>query len=298
MKKNYLLYFIYFIFSSILFAQEFSSVKKISLENIDSDSNIELIKSLKNNDILITYTTKEGNVFYRCIDNSENIKWEYDAPDGCSGQFYVHNNIFFKNLDNDCIVEVEPETGKLISTKKAKYLFWPGFDDADKKGNLKKIWSYQAYPKDILVINRYYNDFSFKYTNIQIVSKGINRIYGATEYLDSKGAFLLSIDTIKSKVEIFHYIINSKKTKLLFSFPTMIENAELGNISLSPDKKKLIITICNNNDTEVFYYDVISGIYVSRVLKDKDLLCVDWSFNSDYFLLVNTFDKLLYKICF
>lgn len=299
MKKKHLILVLNASLIFNLFGFSSLSINKIPLDNVvENDSSIDLIKSLNTSDIAISYLTLEGDYFYTGIDDKGNKKWSYKAQENWSGQFYVQDNIFIKDYENNAIIEVKPETGEKISQKKAEYLFWPQYDDTDKKKSFIKIWAYQSYPKDILVVNKYYKDYSFTYKNIELKLKDGQRTYSATEYLNDKEALLLTKGIDNAFFDVIHYSLKSKKSRTYITINPFLDNIETGNISISPDKKKILISLCNNSQTEIILYDAETKNCNQLLLQDRNLLNVDWAFDSSFVLIVNGPDKILYKMLF
>ena len=285
--------------SSIIIPSVKTINSKISgLENIDW---IQQAKTLKNNDILITYEDDKINSYYFIINSDLQLIRANEMPynENC---FYVKNNNILILDEDGYISEFNPYTKKIQKITKPIAMFNPHHVSYDKTFWKKEIWTTSS---GYIGINTYEKDYSFWWRTKKIKLQEPFKIEFATNSIYNNNAFLLIRNKDnKHQLISYNYKWNTVE-KDFFAFSEELDVNHEYEMTLSPDKKWLVFYpfISDENYTDkdccFFFYDTKNEIIYKTSLDislSGILTNIDWNFDSSSFIICNRDLKTIYKI--
>lgn len=257
---------------------------------------IEMIKILKNGDVIFSSVDNNYNVnlhrlsnnFIDCniIDTDFNL---YDFRFATK-----NNNIVLLDEDTGKLSELDPYSGSFARKAKPKKLFYPFYDDNDKR-NEKIIYRLSA--KKEVFSHKYKDDMSFQYAQVIIPDFDTSEIIDITSGIKQNEIYVLKKENIDFNI-IQCSLKEKGKKKTIVKIPNKIFDT-VYEISLSPSKEEILITGEKNSKTIMGLLNLNSE--VMRVFKFNfynEVTIADWGADSSYAVFVTKKKDCIYKISF
>ena len=296
MNKKTLVIFLLLFIKVLAFSYEVKKnaldIKKIELEDFRNFKNFEdiaLVKSLVNNDIVISISTDKRYYNYYLFDplNSEELTY---LLSGYDGKFHIESNKILSLDEEGFVYSFDPYTKIFDKKEKPKKLFYPHDDGNDKR---KRKYQFSGYDNTIL-IDKYEDDFSFEYILYKIGLPHNCCIHNVTNGRTEEDIFILFEKG--EKIFILDYNFRNKKLINIIPVTNIIKNSEY-LISSSPDGHWLLLYSIHLDQNEFLFYNLDTDIiYQSDHLLERDIRFQDWDFDSKYVIFSSNCNKSIYKI--
>lgn len=304
-------------FFSLLYAEPAIMVIDLS-KNTDFDdvSDICMVKSLINNDIVIAYEKEWSDLYlspatYLIIDEELNRKTFFDISLMDSwGQFEVKDN-YLLFLKDDMILNIEAYTGRLDRINQSEHLFRPSQDDIDKKQSDERV--ILTNDEKYLCIKEFSEDYSFQYYYKEPKLPDTISPAAATTGLEPDEALILvHDDSDNMSVWSYNYKNDSFWRSLFLPEEEVRESVYTSQLPYSSKNQYQISVSPDNNWIVAYSYNEEDGLCIFEVYSVQKARTYttsitmtegvwvsepDWSFDSSYFLMFERGEsKLIYKV--
>ena len=267
-------------------------IQKIELDgfrNFSMFEDISLVKSLQNNDIVISISTDRRYYTY-CLYSSEKPNELSFLFDGYDGRFHIIENKIISLDEEGFIDSLDPYTKTVDIKEKPKKLFFPHEDGNDKR---KRKYQFSGHDKSIL-IDRYQDDFSFEYIIYKLKLPHGCYMQSITNGRTEEEIFILFEKD--AKTFILDYNLKNKKITNIIPVSNIINDSGY-NLSSSPDGHWLLLYSTHLDQNEFLFYNLDSDrLYQSDYILEKDIRFQDWDFDSKYVIFSSNSNKSIYRI--
>lgn len=296
MNKKILAFFLLLFIKCLVFSYEIKkyplNLQSINLNDFRKFSmfeDISLVKSLVNNDIVISISSNNGCYNYYLINslNSEELTYLFYGYDG---KFHVEDNKILSLNEEGFIYSFDPYKKTLDIKEKPQKLFFPHEDGNDKR---RRKYQFSGHDKTIL-IDRYKDDFSFEYILYNLKLPHGCYIQSITNGRTKEDIFILFEK--EEKEFILNYNLKTKKMINVIPLSNIINDSGY-NISSSPDGHWLLLYSTHSDQNEFLFYNLDTDrLYQSDYILEKDIRFQDWDFDSKYVIFSSNSNKSIYRI--
>lgn len=296
MNKKILAFFLLLFIKCLVFSYEIKkyplnlqSINLNDFRNFSMFEDISLVKSLQNNDIVISISSDRRYYTY-CLYSSEKPNELSFLFDGYDGRFHIIENKIISLDEEGFIDSLDPYTKTVDIKEKPQKLFFPHEDGNDKR---RRRYQFSGHDKTILV-DRYKDDFSFEYILYNLKLPHDCYIQSITNGRTKEDIFILFEK--EEKEFILNYNLKTKKMINVIPLSNIINDSGY-NISSSPDGHWLLLYSVHLDQNEFVFYNLDSDIlYQSDHILEKDIRFQDWDFDSKYVIFSSNSNKSIYRI--
>lgn len=314
-----LLCLVSFFFFSLLYADPAITVLNLNRSiDLDDVAYIEMVKSLDNNDIVVSYEKEWSETYlspmnYLIMDGDLNRKTFFDISlMDTWGRFEVSgDNLLF--LKDEMILYIETYTGRLDWIKQSEYLFRPDQDDIDKKPSDVRVSL--TNDNEYLCIQEFSEDYSFQYYYKEPkLHDNLKPLAASTGLQTDEAVILVHDDSGNMYVCNYNYKNDSfwrslflpeeRIQETLYASCLSYDRQTQYEISVSPDNNWVVAYSYGKEDglcTFEFYSVQEDRIYTKSINMTEEIIVSepDWSFDSSYFLMFERGESnLIYKVTF
>lgn len=263
-------------------------------QDLYSSNSIGMIKKLKNGDVCFSTVDSRMAVSLYILNNElTEYKQVTTKLNFTDYRFSSNdNNIIFLDDMTNKLVFFNPYTGEYIKGRKPRKMFYPYFDDNDKR---KEKYLYRLSTEKDIYIHKYKRDGSFQYAKFEIPNINKSKIIDITNGNTSDEVYILTKEQEK-------YVLSAQSIKkknnyrTLLSVPdVIIEN--IYEVSLSPNKRTALVIGKNEFNTVIGLLDLNSDkVKVLKLDIASDIIIADWNLDSSSAIFIDDSRTRIYEI--